>query len=446
MVAHGGSFAVQTPDAARVAKVALIGLGSVTHAFNENQRYVPLTFQASGGALTVQGPANRNVAPPGHYMLFLVDTNGVPSTAAMVRLPTPAEDVLPPTVSITAPTGSSSVSGSITVSASASDNVGVAGVQFRVDGTNVGAEDTTNPYAITWNTTSVPNGTHTLSAVARDGKGNTAVSPGVLVVVMNTPDTSAPTTPTGVTATAVSPSQINVAWTASADNVGVVGYTVYRDGVAVITAPGTTFSDTGRQPATTYQYSVAAVDGAGNASPASSPAVAATTLASLPGLVAAWSFNEGMGTSAADTSGNGHTGAVSGATWITQGRFGNALSFDGVNDFVTVGSTALLNLTTGMTLEAWVFPTGLGTAWRNVIIKERHGRRDLQPLREYRCPPAGGVRGGRLGPWRSGRRDGHLAARAEYLDASGRDLRRHHPAAVRQRCPGRQPCGHAERC
>jgi hypothetical protein len=58
----------------------------VTHAFNQNQRFVPVNFQQTAGGLTIQPPANANLAPPGYYMLFLVDTNGVPSVAAMVRL------------------------------------------------------------------------------------------------------------------------------------------------------------------------------------------------------------------------------------------------------------------------------------------------------------------------------------------------------------------------
>jgi hypothetical protein len=58
----------------------------VTHAFNENQRFVPLSFQSTAGGLNVQAPATANLAPPGHYMLFIVDTNGIPSLAAMVRL------------------------------------------------------------------------------------------------------------------------------------------------------------------------------------------------------------------------------------------------------------------------------------------------------------------------------------------------------------------------
>lgn len=87
------------------------------------------------------------------------------------------------------------------------------------------------------------------------------------------------------------------------------------------------------------------------------------------GLVAAYGFNEGSGTTVADASGNGHTGTITGATWSTQGKFGACLSFDGVDDWVTINHAAQLNLTTGMTLEAWVFPTA-SAGTRDVVIKE----------------------------------------------------------------------------
>ena len=82
----GQQFTVQTPDAARIAKVSLIRYGSVTHTINMAQRFLPLTFTAGSGSLTIDAPANANLAIPGNYMLFLVDTNGVPSIAATVRL------------------------------------------------------------------------------------------------------------------------------------------------------------------------------------------------------------------------------------------------------------------------------------------------------------------------------------------------------------------------
>jgi len=66
--------------------VSFIRLGSVTHAFNMDQRLVPLAFTAGSGSLNIQAPANGNLAPPGYYMLFLLDTNGVPSVAAIMKI------------------------------------------------------------------------------------------------------------------------------------------------------------------------------------------------------------------------------------------------------------------------------------------------------------------------------------------------------------------------
>jgi glucose/arabinose dehydrogenase len=92
-----------------------------------------------------------------------------------------------------------------------------------------------------------------------------------------------------------------------------------------------------------------------------------------PGLVAAWGFEETSGTTVTDVSGGGHTGTISGAARSTSGRFGRALSFDGVNDWVTVPDANTLDLTTGLTMSAWVNPTALGTMWRTVLIKEQPG-------------------------------------------------------------------------
>jgi hypothetical protein len=87
------------------------------------------------------------------------------------------------------------------------------------------------------------------------------------------------------------------------------------------------------------------------------------------GLVAAYGFSEGTGTTVADASGNGNTGTISGAAWMTTGRYGSALSFNGTSNRVNINDSASLDLTTGMTLEAWVYPTAT-SGWRTVIIKE----------------------------------------------------------------------------
>ena len=129
------------------------------------------------------------------------------------------------------------------VNATAADNVGVTSVQFQLDGANLGPAEVVAPYTVSWTTATATNGTHVLTAIARDAATNQTTSSPVTVTVSNT----APT-----------------------------------------------------------------------------------------GLVAAYGFNETSGTTAADASGSGRTGTVSGAAWNASGRFGGALSFDGVNDWVTV--------------------------------------------------------------------------------------------------------------
>ncbi|OLE05663.1 MAG: hypothetical protein AUI36_42420 [Cyanobacteria bacterium 13_1_40CM_2_61_4] len=83
---YGGTIDIQTPDASRIAGVSFIRLGSVTHAIDMDQRLVPLAFTVGSGSLSVQAPANANLAPPGYYMLFILDTSGIPSVAAIMKI------------------------------------------------------------------------------------------------------------------------------------------------------------------------------------------------------------------------------------------------------------------------------------------------------------------------------------------------------------------------
>jgi galactose oxidase-like protein len=85
-VSWGNSFTVQTPDAANISSVVLVRNGAVTHAFDMDQRLVGLSYSTGAGALTVTAPPNGNIAPPGYYMLFLLNSSGVPSMATMIQI------------------------------------------------------------------------------------------------------------------------------------------------------------------------------------------------------------------------------------------------------------------------------------------------------------------------------------------------------------------------
>ncbi|MFH1257148.1 MAG: Ig-like domain-containing protein [Candidatus Diapherotrites archaeon] len=111
------------------------------------------------------------------------------SSIASAATPAAPTDTTPPTVSISSPSSGQTVSGTISVTANASDNVGVAGVQFKLDGSNLGNEDTSAPYSVSWNTSTVSNASHALTATARDASGNTATATTVNVTVNNTTST-----------------------------------------------------------------------------------------------------------------------------------------------------------------------------------------------------------------------------------------------------------------
>ena len=189
---YGDTISIQTPDAASIAKVSLVSLGADTHTLDMNQHFVPLTFTAGSGALTVSSPTLANVAPPGYYMVFIVNGSGVPSVASIVHIGAPV-DTTPPAVSMTAPANGATVSGTaVTVSATATDNIAVGNVQFLLDGNPLGSPVLQAPYTLNWDSTVAANGTHTLSARATDTAGNTAMATAITVTVSNP-------TPTGAT-------------------------------------------------------------------------------------------------------------------------------------------------------------------------------------------------------------------------------------------------------
>ena len=125
-----------------------------------------------------------------------VDAAGNRSAQGSVDAATSACDITEPAVAVSAPSDGSTVSGAVSVSASASDDVAVASVQLRVDDAALGSAQAAPPYSASWNTNGVANGSHVLTAVATDTSGNSATSAPVTVTVTNT----APTTPTPVPA------------------------------------------------------------------------------------------------------------------------------------------------------------------------------------------------------------------------------------------------------
>jgi Domain of unknown function (DUF1929)/Bacterial Ig domain len=184
-VTEGTQFTVSTPDAASISKVALVRLGAVTHSDNMEQRYVPARFTAASGTLTVTAPANVNIAPPGYYMLFLVNSAGVPSVAPIVSVapPTSPPPNSPPTVQITQPANGASFpfKSDITITANASDSDGtVRKVEFFAGTAKLG-EAATAPYSFVWHKSGP--GTYPLTARATDNQGAATTSATVTVTM-----------------------------------------------------------------------------------------------------------------------------------------------------------------------------------------------------------------------------------------------------------------------
>ncbi|MFA6004252.1 MAG: Ig-like domain-containing protein, partial [Elusimicrobiota bacterium] len=280
-------------------------------------------------------------------------------------------DTTAPAVTFTSPAAGSTVSGVIGLSASASDNVGVVGVQFKLDGANQGAEELIAPYEISWVTTGASNGAHTLSAVARDAAGNTQTAT-VSVTVSNTvADTTAPTAAITAPANGATVSgSITISGTA-ADNVAVSAVAVSVDGGAFSSASGTSnwiFSlNTASLANGSHSLTARATDSSGN----TKTAAISVTVSNAPAVLtprASYSFNAGSGSTAVDISGNGHTGALVNAAWTSSGKFGGALSFDGSSAYVEIPDADSLT-STDLTLSADVSLAAASAGMATVVNK-----------------------------------------------------------------------------
>jgi hypothetical protein len=130
---------------------------------------------------------DRTLAPGTyHFVVIAADAAGNAGAPSPERAATIAADSTSPQVSLSAPSGGATVSGTVNVTATASDNRSVKHVEFKLDGSALGATDTSSPYAVAWDTSTATNGQHTLTAVAEDAAGNRTTSAAVQVTVNNT--------------------------------------------------------------------------------------------------------------------------------------------------------------------------------------------------------------------------------------------------------------------
>ena len=324
------------------------GTIKATASASDNVGVVGVQFQLDGvdlGAEAKTAPFaiswNTTTTTNGSHTLDAVarDAAGNKTTSAPVTVTVSnnSGDTTPPTVSMTSPANGSTVSGSVTVSANASDNVGVAGVQFQLDGANLGAEDTTAPYSISWDTTASANGSHSLTAVARDAAGNKTTSSPVSVTVSNS---SGDTTPPTVSMTApANGSTVSGSVTVSAnasDNVAVAGVQFQLDGANLgaedTTAPYSITWDSTAVANGTHTLDAVARDSSGNRTTSGSVTV---TVSNSSG---------GTTTRIED---NDPSVAYSG-TWIVPND--SSLSGGSAHESYTANSTATLTFTgTGVT-------------------------------------------------------------------------------------------------
>jgi len=271
----------------------------------------------------------------------------------LAALPAPAG--APPTITITTPTGVSA---------------GVVALQ----GTATGAIS-----QVTW--TSDGGGAGVASGTSEWQIDGVALQPGANVITVTAQDTAgrvaqATITVTSTIASAEAPASAPDALPAA----GAPSLRADADGIDA-TRPGPTFtapSPFTTAPAPTLVIAPAPAGTSGAVGPRAavsstaraSDVTAAVSSAGQPGLVAAYAFDEGAGATATDLSGNNNTGTLhGGVAWTAQGRLGSALLFRG-SGMVTVPHSASLALTSGMTIEAWVYPTTVPTHWMTAVLKE----------------------------------------------------------------------------
>lgn len=269
VVAAGQTFAMEV-STTNIQRVTLLQLGVATHTINLQQRFSELGFTKDGQTLTVDMPTRATDVPPGYYMLFAINSNGVPSKAKIVRINVGGSgggggggDEVPPStpqnLDVTKVSGNPRLAWDVST-----DNEAVAGYSiFRSTSASVG-EEVALTSATTWTDTSAAEGTKYWYAVkAYDEAGNMSPASTLKSIVAF----EKPTRPGGFGVT-MSNGDPRLAFSAATDNVGVIGYNVYRStngtqGPLFAQIAGSPWVDTSAQAGVTYTYAVTARDAAG---------------------------------------------------------------------------------------------------------------------------------------------------------------------------------------
>jgi hypothetical protein len=198
---YGSSITIPTPDAATITSVSLVRLMAATHHYDANQRLVWLQITGSGSSsVTVSTPLNANIAPPGYYMIHVLNSSGVPSVARIIAIPgsSTVTDTTRPSVAVTNPTPDSSVpSGTVIIQGTASDNAGGSGIRdvyTRLDSSSYliatpQAPGDWSSWSRSYNITTT--GSHTITAKATDNAGNIQWTAAIPFTVTG-PDTTRP--------------------------------------------------------------------------------------------------------------------------------------------------------------------------------------------------------------------------------------------------------------
>ena len=551
-VDYGETSFVATNDAAAITRVTLLAPGTVTHLTNMQQRFLELPFTLRSGGLDVEFPANANLAPPGDYLLFIINGNGVPSVARFVSIGAQAQPLPVPVISGISPSAVTAGGGAFTLTVDGADfapnsiirwngadrpttfvsasrlTAAIAASSIAAGGTaqitvftpspgggtstaqtltinnplpaisglspastSVGASTFTLTVngsgfvpasVVRWNgsdrTTTFVSGTQLRATIAaadvasigtaqvsvfnpqpQGGTSNaqpfsiqyavptlTSLQPatavagtnGLTLTVSGTGFVSASVVrwngsnrATGLISATQLTAMIDAADLASAGTASVTVFNpspgggtsngqtftisaagggspvpvigtlapsaVTAGGAAfVLTVSGSSFVASsivrwnGANRTTSYvsptqltaQIAAADIASAGTAqvtvftpTPGGGTSSALTFNVTAPasGLVAAYNFDQGAGAVLNDVSGRGNNGTITGAQWSTSGRYSGALTFNGTSNLVTVADSATLDLTTGLTIEAWVNPTVAPTGWRTIVAKETTG-------------------------------------------------------------------------